>query len=122
MKNPSKAYDRQAGPVGGPMSLIPMVTDTYNPELVSPIAPEMEYDPYVYQKYYSPLRSYPLTSSKAKPIMEKLNTRAEGGSLFALGGDVQSNGTDYSVGKVYNVSEEEANRLKALGYEFTIVS
>ena len=98
VKNPSKAYDRQAGPVGGPMSLIPMVTDTYNPELVSPTAPEMEYDPYVYQKYYSPLRSYPLTSSKAKPIMEKLNTRAEGGSLFALGGDVQSNGADFPTG------------------------
>ena len=41
---------------------------------------------------------------------------------FAFGGDMQSNSADYSVGKVYDVSNEEANRLKAMGYEFTVVS
>ena len=40
---------------------------------------------------------------------------------FAIGGDLQTNGSDYSVGKIYDVSEEEANRLKAMGYEFTVV-
>ena len=40
---------------------------------------------------------------------------------FAFGGDMQSNGGDYSVGEVYEVSKEEANRLKAMGYEFTVV-
>lgn len=42
--------------------------------------------------------------------------------LFALGGDIQSNGGEYSVGKVYDVSEAEAKRLKRLGYEFTVVN
>jgi hypothetical protein len=46
---------------------------------------------------------------------------AEGGTLFALGGDYQTNGAGYSIGQVYDVSVEEANRLKALGYEFTVV-
>ena len=41
---------------------------------------------------------------------------------FAFGGDMQTNSADYSVGKVYDVSNEEANRLKAMGYEFTVVS
>ena len=42
-------------------------------------------------------------------------------TTFAFGGDMQAYGADYSVGKVYNVSNEEANRLKAMGYEFTVV-
>lgn len=42
-------------------------------------------------------------------------------NTLALGGDLQTNGADYSIGQVYSVSEEEANRLKALGYEFTVV-
>lgn len=41
---------------------------------------------------------------------------------FAIGGDLQTNGSDYSVGKIYDVSEEEANRLKAMGYEFTVIN
>ena len=41
---------------------------------------------------------------------------------FAFGGDMQTNSADYSIGKVYDVSNEEANRLKAMGYEFTVVS
>ena len=40
---------------------------------------------------------------------------------FAIGGDMQTNEGNYSVGKVYDVSEKEANRLKAMGYEFTVV-
>ena len=42
--------------------------------------------------------------------------------VFALGGDIQMHSGDYSIGKIYDVSEKEANRLKSLGYEFTIVS
>lgn len=42
-------------------------------------------------------------------------------TLFALGGVLQSHGRNYAVGKIYEVSENEANRLKAMGYEFTIV-
>jgi hypothetical protein len=42
-------------------------------------------------------------------------------SMFAFGGDMQTNSAGYSVGKVYDVSNEEANRLKAMGYEFTVV-
>lgn len=41
---------------------------------------------------------------------------------FAFGGDLETNGSKYSVGQVVEVSEEEANRLKQLGYEFRIVS
>lgn len=50
------------------------------------------------------------------------NVFCGGGKMFALGGDIQTNGADYSIGKVYNVSEEEANRLKAMGYEFTVIN
>ena len=42
--------------------------------------------------------------------------------LFAFGGDLQTHGGDYSVGKVYDVSNEEANRLKAMGYEFEYIN
>ena len=49
------------------------------------------------------------------------NVLCGGGRMFDLGGDIQMDGGDYSVGKVYDVSEKEANRLKAMGYEFTIV-
>lgn len=45
-----------------------------------------------------------------------------GGNRFAIGGDLQMNGGDYSVGKIYDVSEKEANRLKAMGYEFTVIN
>lgn len=41
---------------------------------------------------------------------------------FAFGGDMETNGSDYAVGQVYNVSEKEAKRLKALGYEFRVIS
>jgi hypothetical protein len=40
---------------------------------------------------------------------------------YAIGGDLQTNGREYSVGKIYDISEKEANRLKAMGYEFTVV-
>ena len=62
------------------------------------------------------------------PSMPAINSFGMGGckggildNIFAIGGDLQTNGADYSIGKVYNVSEEEANRLKAMGYEFTVV-
>lgn len=46
-------------------------------------------------------------------------------TLFALGGDMQSNGADwsdgYKVGGIYNIDDKEANRLKDLGYEFRII-
>lgn len=54
--------------------------------------------------------------------ISSVNAFCKGGRMFDFGGNVQSNSVKYSVGKVYNVSEKEANRLKALGYEFTIVS
>ena len=43
-------------------------------------------------------------------------------STFAFGGDMQTNANDYSLGGVYDVTEQEANRLKSLGYGFTVVS
>ena len=46
-----------------------------------------------------------------------LNVLCGGGKVFAIGGDMQ----EYSVGQIYDVSESEANRLKAMGYEFKIV-
>ena len=42
-------------------------------------------------------------------------------TLFDLGGDIQMHGGDYKLGQIYEVTEEEANRLKAMGYGFTIV-
>lgn len=42
--------------------------------------------------------------------------------IFAIGGDLQTNGADYKLGQIYEVTEEEANRLKAMGYGFTVVS
>ena len=43
-------------------------------------------------------------------------------STMALGGALQPVSRSYSVGKLYDVTEEEANRLKSMGYEFTVVS
>ena len=40
---------------------------------------------------------------------------------YALGGDLQANGNKYNLGQTYDVSEKEANHLKALGYEFTVI-
>lgn len=43
-------------------------------------------------------------------------------TLFALGGVLQSHGSSaYTVGKVYDVTEAEAERLKKMGYEFRII-
>lgn len=48
-----------------------------------------------------------------------------GDTLFALGGDMQTNGGDYStgyqLGHTYDVDEKEVERLKKLGYGFTVV-
>lgn len=41
---------------------------------------------------------------------------------FAIGGDLQTNKRKYSLGKIYDVSEKEANLLKAMGYEFTVIN
>ena len=41
---------------------------------------------------------------------------------FAIGGDLQTNSRNYSVGKIYDINEKEANRLKAMGYEFTVIN
>ena len=65
--------------------------------------------------------AYDWVKEALTPATRAVKKKANGGSLFAIGGDLQTNGADYSVGKVYNVSEEEANRLKAMGYEFTVV-
>lgn len=40
-------------------------------------------------------------------------------SIFAFGGNTET--SKYSIGKIYDVSEEEANQLKSMGYEFIVV-
>lgn len=70
-----------------------------------------------------------ITDEQADQIMEMAiqQARAQQGAqaqergMFALGGDIQMNGADYSIGGVYEVSENEANRLKAMGYEFRVI-
>ena len=74
-------------------------------------------------------RAEKTANEQNKGIVSSLYTTTPN-SVFALGGDVQMHGGDfntgltrnYSVGKIYDVSEAEANRLKSLGYEFTVVS
>lgn len=45
------------------------------------------------------------------------------GTLFAIGGDLQtrSSGFKYKVGQIIDVTEAEAQRLKAMGYEYRVV-
>lgn len=59
-----------------------------------------------------------IRATKAKNRREKLRKAMENHkqNTYANGGQM------YSVGQTYNVSEEEANRLKAMGYEFTVIS
>lgn len=42
-------------------------------------------------------------------------------NMFDLGGDIQMHGGDFKLGHIYEVTEKEANRLKARGYEFRII-
>jgi len=73
-------------------------------------------------------------TNKKKQADNKSNTTASmfagaPSPMFALGGDIQMHGGDYStgaahrysIGEVLDVSEEEANRLKAMGYEFRVI-
>lgn len=77
---------------------------------------------YGFMKDYLTQREKQIDSKNKLAGISPTNAFCGGGRMFDFGGNVQSNSVKYSVGKVYNVSEEEANRLKALGYEFTIVS
>ena len=45
------------------------------------------------------------------------------GTLFAIGGDLQTSGSRfrYKVGQIIDVTEAEAQRLKAMGYEYRVV-
>ena len=91
VKNPSEAYDHQAGPIGGPLSLIPIVTDTY---IGSPDRPnQLDYNPNAVDRVYSFGHYY----DKPKKISPK---KSYGGPLFALGGVLQSHGSDWGDGLV----------------------
>ena len=92
VKNPSKAYDHQAGPIGGSLSLIPVVTDTY---IGSPNRPnQLDYNPNAVDRVYSFGHYY----DKPKKISPK---KSYGGPLFALGGDIQTNGSDFTTGMTH---------------------
>ena len=94
VQNPSKTYDRQAGPLRGPMSLIPMVTDTHVGSPERP--PQLDYDPNATEQLTSPFRSY--AWERPKTIRPK---KALGGPLFAFGGNLQTNGSDFGTGLVH---------------------
>lgn len=114
-KNPSKSYDHQAGPIGGALAAIPIVTDTYigsperPPQLEYRDTPVKNMDGVLLDRGFINNTFFPSYLPMSKPIKR------------AFGGDIQAHGGDYSIGQVYNVSEEEAKRLKAMGYEFTVV-
>lgn len=57
-----------------------------------------------------------IRANKAKNRRERLQKAMEN-HKYAEGGQM----SNYAVGQVYDVSEAEANRLKSLGYEFTVV-
>ena len=40
---------------------------------------------------------------------------------YSFGGNMETNSSEYRLGQVYEVTEKEANRLKAMGYGFTVV-
>ena len=70
VKNPSKTYDRQAGPLRGPMSLIPMVTDTHVGSPERP--PQLDYNPNAMEYFSSPFRSYQTAAPKRIRIKKAL--------------------------------------------------
>lgn len=95
VKNPSKAYDRQAGPLGGPLAAIPMVTDTY---IGSPERPPMlDFNPFAME------RGKMLPYSWSRTVDRPKNVRA-------LGGDIQTNGTDFTSG-LSHINEGSTHEL-----------
>lgn len=84
VNNPSKTYDRQAGPLRGPMSLIPMVTDTHVGSPERP--PQLVYNPNAMEYFSSPFRSYQTAAPKKIRIK-----RALGGCHFKNKLTVKSN-------------------------------
>lgn len=95
-KNPSKAYDHQAGPLGGPLADIPMVVDTHVGTPERP--PQLEYDPNAMERGKALPYSWSNTVDRVKRI-KPMN--AFGGPLFALGGVLQSHGGDWSDGLMH---------------------
>lgn len=57
---------------------------------------------------------------KYSPEVVKRANFARNATKFALGGDIQTNGS-YSVGDTIEVSEEQANQLRRAGYEFRVI-
>lgn len=91
-KNPSKSYDHQAGPIGGALAAIPIVTDTYIGSPERP--PQLEYrdtpvenmDGVLLDRGFINNTFFPSYLPMSKPIKR------------ALGGVLQTHGGDWSDG------------------------
>ena len=94
-KNPSKTYDHQAGPLGGPLADIPMVVDTHIGTPERP--PLLEFNPNAMERGKSLPYSWSYTVDRPKKIQP---AKAEV-PLFAFGGDLQTNGSDFPTGLTY---------------------
>ena len=66
---------------------------------------------------YNFIDRYLTAKEKQNELKSKLPGLTPMSGLLAFGGDMQTNSNRYSIGQVVEVSKEEANRLKALGYE-----
>lgn len=86
VKNPSKAYDVQAGPIGGPLSLVPLVTDTYIGSPNRP--PQLEYNPEAYDVYHH-LNGMTTMSEKPRRITP-VKSKDKNGNLFAYAGQMDN--------------------------------
>lgn len=80
---------------------------------------------------YNFMSDYLTTKNKAAENKNKMPSNVFGNlavtplTTFALGGDMQTNGSDwknsYSVGDIVEVNEEQANQLRRKGYEFRVI-
>ena len=86
VKNPSKAYDIQAGPIGGPLSLVPLVTDTYIGSPNRP--PQLEYNPEAYDVYHH-LNGMTTMSEKPRRITPG-KSKNKNGNVFAYAGQMDN--------------------------------
>lgn len=85
-KNPSKAYDHQAGPLGGPLADVPMVIDTHIGTPERP--PQLDYNPDAMERGKALPYSWSHTVDRPMFITPKK----------AFGGELGTNGTDFTNG------------------------
>lgn len=90
---PYKTYDNAAGPIGGILSLLPDVTDTYigNPNR----PPQLEYNPDAYDVYRHTFTMPTMSENRHRIIPGKIRRTNGDKTYYDFGGDLQTNSSDF---------------------------